>query len=343
MLSTKPAPTGSATSEYDRNGAAIVDHCRTIAASPCSVLPAGASAHERRRDASSLRRVASSASGAELSYFAVEQAGSSKVGAPISASNSHDGSAVPPSWCRSTIRRHDRGVQGRQHRRDVSSASPRIAPRLRFRAGDDRPADDFLVPASSTIKTIAEIDRAGVRIVVREERPGEHLEKIIKNATMLRSRRDQKLATDLIASGQAMRSASRPDAANAQPALPGSRILPGSYYDVRSPSAIRRARRNGGRIRQGFVADMKPRLRAEGDRAHGQESRRRRDRAVGMTNVAGATATTSDAQARRPVLHRRGDLDPDQFRCNVRKPSYERLAGPRRPTNASPTIGRNRS
>jgi ABC-type amino acid transport substrate-binding protein len=45
----------------------------------------------------------------------------------------------------------------------------------------------FLVPASSTIKSISEIDQAGVRIVVpARSAQGEHLEKIITKATMLR-------------------------------------------------------------------------------------------------------------------------------------------------------------
>src|SRR5262249_25877560 len=97
----------------------------------------------------------------------------------------------------------------------------------------------FLVPASSTIKSIPEIDQAGVRIVVpARSAQGEHLEKIIKNATMLRVPVETtKPATDLIAAGQADAfSHVVPMLAQAQPALPGSRILPGSYYDV--PIAI---------------------------------------------------------------------------------------------------------
>jgi len=97
----------------------------------------------------------------------------------------------------------------------------------------------FLVPASSTIERISEIDRAGVRIVVpARSAQGEHLEKIIANATMLRVPVETtKPATDLIATGQADAfSHVVPMLAKAQPALPGSRILPGSYYDV--PIAI---------------------------------------------------------------------------------------------------------
>ena len=97
----------------------------------------------------------------------------------------------------------------------------------------------FLVPASSTIKTIAEVDRPGVRIVVpARSAQGEHLEKILKNATMLRVPVETtKPATDMIAAGQADAfSHVVPMLAKAVPALPGARILPGSYYDV--PIAI---------------------------------------------------------------------------------------------------------
>ena len=119
----------------------------------------------------------------------------------------------------------------------------------------------FLVPASSAIKSIPEIDQAGVRIVVpARSAQGEHLEKIIKNATMLRVPVETtKPATDLIASGQADAfSHVVPMLANAQTALPGSRILSGSYYDV--PIAIGYPKGSPTGVveyAKAFVADMK--------------------------------------------------------------------------------------
>jgi len=117
------------------------------------------------------------------------------------------------------------------------------------------------VPASSTIKSIPDIDQAGVRIVVPARSvQGEHLEKIIKHATMLRVPVETtKPATDLIASGQADAfSHVVPMLASAQPALPGSRILPGSYYDV--PIAIGYPKGSPTAVveyAKAFVADMK--------------------------------------------------------------------------------------
>jgi len=105
-----------------------------------------------------------------------------------------------------------------------------------FRAGDDRLRTTFLVPASSTIKTIGRDRSAGVRIVVPRGAPrASTWRKIIKNATMLRVPVETtKLATDLIASGQADAFSTSSMLANAQPALPGSRILPGAITMCRS-------------------------------------------------------------------------------------------------------------
>jgi polar amino acid transport system substrate-binding protein len=119
----------------------------------------------------------------------------------------------------------------------------------------------FLVPATSTITTIPEVDQAGVRIVVpARSAQGEHLEKIISRAILLRVPVETtKPATDLIAAGEADAfSHVLPMLAAAQPALPGSRILPGSYYDV--PIAIGYAKGSSSAVAafcRDFVIDMK--------------------------------------------------------------------------------------
>jgi len=119
----------------------------------------------------------------------------------------------------------------------------------------------FLVPASSPIKSIPEIDQPGVRIVVpARSAQGEHLEKILTRATMVRVPVETtKPATDLIAAGQADAfSHVVPMLAKAQPALAGSRILPGSYYDV--PIAIGYPKGSPATVAEfckNFVADMK--------------------------------------------------------------------------------------
>ena len=96
-----------------------------------------------------------------------------------------------------------------------------------------------LVPASSAIASIAEIDRPGVRIAVPARSAQEaHLRKTVAHATLIPIPAEQpKAALDLIAAGQADAfSHVAPMLAAVQAGLPGSRILPGSYFDV--PVAI---------------------------------------------------------------------------------------------------------
>jgi len=97
----------------------------------------------------------------------------------------------------------------------------------------------FLVPAASPIKSIPEVDRAGVRIVVpARSAQGEHLDRIITKAALIRVPVETpQPAVDLLIAGKADAfSHVVPMLARAQAGLPGSRILPGSYYDV--PIAI---------------------------------------------------------------------------------------------------------
>jgi polar amino acid transport system substrate-binding protein len=97
----------------------------------------------------------------------------------------------------------------------------------------------YLVPASSSIADIAAVDRPGVRIAVPAKSAQEaHLKKTIAHATLLPVPAEQPMAAlDLIVRGEADAfSHVAPMLASVQGELPGSRILPGSYFDV--PVAI---------------------------------------------------------------------------------------------------------
>ena len=119
----------------------------------------------------------------------------------------------------------------------------------------------YLVPAESTIASIAEIDRPGVRIAVPAPSAQEaHLKQIVTHATLVPvALENPKAALDLLANGEADAfSHVAPMLAAAQGGLPGSRILPGSYFNVpivigiaqgRAPAAAELAR--------AFVADVK--------------------------------------------------------------------------------------
>jgi polar amino acid transport system substrate-binding protein len=97
----------------------------------------------------------------------------------------------------------------------------------------------YLVPASSAITAIADVDRPGVCILVPARSAQEaHLKKTIVHATLIPvAPENANGAIDMLASGAADAfSHAAPMLAAAQPHLPGSRILPGSYFNV--PIAI---------------------------------------------------------------------------------------------------------
>jgi polar amino acid transport system substrate-binding protein len=103
----------------------------------------------------------------------------------------------------------------------------------------------YLVPAASKIASIAEIDQPGLRILVPQRSAQEaHLRKIITKATLINvAVENPKQAVELIAAGQADAfSHVVPMLASAQPALPGSRILPGSYFNVPVAVAVAKDR-----------------------------------------------------------------------------------------------------
>jgi polar amino acid transport system substrate-binding protein len=103
----------------------------------------------------------------------------------------------------------------------------------------------YLVPAGSPINSIAEIDRPGVRILVPQRSAQEaHLKKTIAQATMVSVPVEQpKRAVEMLEAGQADAfSHVVPMLASAQPDLPGSRILPGSYYNVPIAIAVAKGR-----------------------------------------------------------------------------------------------------
>jgi polar amino acid transport system substrate-binding protein len=119
----------------------------------------------------------------------------------------------------------------------------------------------FLVPAASPVTSIAEIDRDGLRILVPQRSAQEaHLRKIISKATLINvAVETPRAAVDLIAAGKADAfSHVVPMLASAQPDLPGSRILPGSYYNVPVAVAVAKGRAGAAAdAARGFVEEAK--------------------------------------------------------------------------------------
>jgi polar amino acid transport system substrate-binding protein len=97
----------------------------------------------------------------------------------------------------------------------------------------------YLVPASSKIKSVTEVDRPGVRVVARSQSTqAVILSRSLKNATLILvgtvQERDDALRSgkaDAIASG-------RPGLANMATKLSGSRILDGSFASASTAVAV---------------------------------------------------------------------------------------------------------
>jgi polar amino acid transport system substrate-binding protein len=119
----------------------------------------------------------------------------------------------------------------------------------------------FLVPAASKITSIAEIDQPGLRILVpRLSAQEAYLRKIVTKVTLINvAVETPKQAVDLIAAGEADAfSHVVPMLASAQPSLPGSRILPGSYYNVPVAVAVARGRpAAAAELARSFVVEAK--------------------------------------------------------------------------------------
>jgi polar amino acid transport system substrate-binding protein len=101
----------------------------------------------------------------------------------------------------------------------------------------------YVVPAGSKIASIEEIDQPGLRILVPQRSAQEaHLRKTITKTTPINvAVENPKQAVELIAAGQADAfSREVPMLASTQPSLPGSRVLPRSYFSV--PVAVAAAK-----------------------------------------------------------------------------------------------------
>ena len=122
-------------------------------------------------------------------------------------------------------------------------------------------ATSYLVPASSPIARIADVDCAGVRILVPAASAQEaHLRKALAHPTLISvAPENARSAINLLAAGAAEAfSHVVPMLATAQRDLPGSRILPGSTFNVPIAIGIAKGRRPAAReYARKFADDVK--------------------------------------------------------------------------------------
>jgi len=128
-------------------------------------------------------------------------------------------------------------------------AEPQRAEKIAFTPAYVEIEATYLVPAGSALKTIGEVDRAGVRIAVTARSAYDlWLERNIKNARLVRSEGGDKL--DALAG-------LRPGLLELAAKLPGSRILDGQFTAVQQAVGTARANTAGAAFLRDFVEESK--------------------------------------------------------------------------------------
>ena len=122
-------------------------------------------------------------------------------------------------------------------------AEPQRAETIAFTAAYVEIEATYLVPAGSALKTIADVDKAGVRIAVTGRSAyGLWLDRNIKNATLVRSDSLDSAFDQLVRDKLDALAGLRPRLLTDVTKLPGSRILDGQFTAVQQ--AIGTARKN---------------------------------------------------------------------------------------------------
>ena len=137
-------------------------------------------------------------------------------------------------------------------------AEPARAEKIAFTAAYVEIEATYLVPAGSPIKTLAEVDRPGVRIAVTGRSAyGLWLERNIKQARLVRSDSLDGAFQQFVAEKLDALAGLRPRLLQDIEKLPGARILDGQFSAVQQAIGTARANRAGAAFLAGFVEEAK--------------------------------------------------------------------------------------
>lgn len=137
-------------------------------------------------------------------------------------------------------------------------AEPQRAEKIEFTAAYVEIEATYLVPAGSPIRTIAEVDRPGVRIAVSGRSAyGLWLDRNIKHATLVRADSPVAATRQFIADNLDALAALRPAAIEDAQRIPGARVLDGQFAAVQQAVGTARARRAGAAFVRAFVEEAK--------------------------------------------------------------------------------------
>jgi polar amino acid transport system substrate-binding protein len=137
-------------------------------------------------------------------------------------------------------------------------AEPQRAEKITFTAAYCEIEATYLVPANSPFKTVADVDKSGVRMTVRRGAAYDlWLERNIKHATVLRSDSADGPFNQFVAEKLDAYAALRPQLLTDVKKLPGSRILPGNFMTVQQAIGTAKPNAAGAAFLSDFVADAK--------------------------------------------------------------------------------------
>ena len=137
-------------------------------------------------------------------------------------------------------------------------AEPQRAEKIAFTPAYVEIEATYLVPAGSALKTIGEVDRAGVRIAVTARSAYDlWLERNIKNARLVRSEGGDATFKNFVDDKLDALAGLRPGLLGLSAKLPGSRILDGQFTAVQQAVGTARANTAGAAFLRDFVEEAK--------------------------------------------------------------------------------------
>jgi len=136
-------------------------------------------------------------------------------------------------------------------------AEPQRAKEIDFTAAYVEIEATYLVPAGSPIKSIADVDRPGIRIAISGRSAYDlYLERNLKHAQRVPGRGEEVLKTFVSDKLDAM-AGLRPGLMKEQAKVPGSRILDGNFTTVQQAAGAPTGRPAGAKYLREFIEDVK--------------------------------------------------------------------------------------
>lgn len=137
-------------------------------------------------------------------------------------------------------------------------AEPQRANEIDFTAAYVEIEATYLVPPGSSLKTIADVDRKGVRIAVAEKSAYElYLTRSLKNAELVRIKGPDNAFKALVEDKLDALAGLRPRLMADHEKLPGSRVLDGNFTAVQQAAGTPKGRSAGAKYLSAFIEDVK--------------------------------------------------------------------------------------